>query len=71
MRICELLLLNKSNGIYSYSENELDLRLSASRLPVNGERISGYGMLLDGRICILSQSDEETSCYYIVVKEGD
>ncbi|MFI3212889.1 MAG: hypothetical protein R3Y24_06055 [Eubacteriales bacterium] len=62
---CELLFFNKSNGIYSYSENGIEERVPISQLPVSGEEMGGYGFLSDGRFCVLSQSDVDTMFYYV------
>ena len=61
----ELLLFNRTNGIWAWDGQEVQLRVPGSSLPVSGEKINGYGMLSDGRACILSQEDGETVFYYI------
>ena len=62
----ELLLINKEGGIFAVHDGgSIEKRVSPSELPVTGERIAGYGILADGRACILSQEQEKTVFYYI------
>lgn len=61
----ELLIFNKDNGVYSYDHEKLTQRIAASQMPVSGEQINGFGLLTDGRMCILSQQDGNICFYYI------
>lgn len=64
----ELLLLNKDSGIFAVQDcgDNGEIRVSGTEMPVSGEKIGGYGILADGRACILSQTEgKETVFYYI------
>ena len=62
----ELLLINKESGIFAvYDGGSIETRVSRTELPVTGEAMGGYGILADGRACILSQEPEKTVFYYI------
>lgn len=61
----EILLFNKESGIIAYDGNELEVRVSGEELPVKGGDIRGYGILSDGRACILSQENGTTVFYYV------
>jgi len=65
----ELLLLNKDSGIFAIrdSDGSVETRIAGTQMPVTGEKIGGYGILEDGRACILSQTNESTVFYYIPV----
>lgn len=62
----ELLLFNKENGVLSFDGNMIKERVTGVDLPVRGEMISGYGMLSDGRICILAQERENRNIFYYI-----
>lgn len=63
----ELLLYNLEGGIYTYAsdKNVVEQRVQGKELPVSGQDVSSYGFLGDGRLCLMTQSDEETIFYYI------
>lgn len=61
----ELLIFNKKNGIFAVDDNGAEVRVSGTELPITGERIVGYGILSDGRACIMAQEDGATTFYYI------
>ncbi len=61
----ELLFMNKSNGIYIYEDDRIEQSVSVVELPVSNEEILGYGLLSDGRFCLLHQSEAESVFYYI------
>lgn len=63
----ELLLLNKDYGVFAVrdSDGSVETRIAGAQMPVAGEQIGGYGILADGRVCILSQTKENTVFYYI------
>lgn len=61
----ELMLFNKESGVLSFDGSMVKERISDVDLPVRGEKIAGYGMLSDGRICILVQEKEDNTFYYI------
>lgn len=65
----ELLIYNKENGVYSYDKdtNSIEYRVNGRNLPVSGEFVGGYGILGDGRLCLLSQKEGQTVFYYIPV----
>lgn len=61
----ELLLFSKSNGLYAYDGTELRECVPAAEMPVTGEDIAGWGVMSDGRLCILAQDGANTDFYYI------
>lgn len=61
----ELLIFNKESGVFAFDEGHIEERVSEAELPVKGTEIVGYGMLSDGRICMMEQEDEHTVFYYI------
>lgn len=61
----ELLIFNKESGAFAFDENQIEERVSRAELPVKGSEIVGYGVLSDGRICLMEQEDENTVFYYI------
>lgn len=61
----ELLLFNKDSGIFIYDGKEVEVRVPGTELPVSGSRINGYGILSDGRLCIMTQEEGNTIFYYI------
>ncbi len=63
----ELLLLNKDSGVFAVrdSDGSVETRIAGAQMPVAGEKIGGYGILADGRVCILSQMEGGTVLYYI------
>ena len=61
----EILLFNKDSGIFAYDGNEIEARVSGGEMPVTNDRIAGYGILSDGRACILSQENGTTVFYYV------
>lgn len=63
----ELLLLNKDSGVFAVrdSDGSVETRIAVTQMPVTGEKIGGYGILADGRVCILSQMEGGTVLYYI------
>ena len=61
----ELLLFNKDSGIFAYDGKEVEVRVPGTELPVSGSMINGYGILSDGRLCIMTQEEENTFFYYI------
>ena len=61
----ELLLFSKETGVFACDGEYIENRVSEAELPIKGADITGYGMLSDGRICILEQTDECTVFYYI------
>ena len=62
----ELLLINKDSGIFAvWDDGSIETRVSPAELPVTGEAMGGYGILADGRACLLSQKAESTTFYYI------
>lgn len=62
----ELLLINKDSGIFAVrGDGSIETRVSSAELPVTGEAMGGYGILADGRACLLSQKAESTIFYYI------
>lgn len=65
----ELFIYNKDSGVYAYdSETDtLEQRIKGNELPAAGQDVSGYGILGDGRLCLMAQSDGNTVFYYIAV----
>lgn len=61
----ELLLINKESGVFAYDENEVEVRISGSKFPVKGSEIVGYGVLADGRTCLMEQKEGKTTFYYL------
>lgn len=61
----ELLIFNKESGVFACDENHMEERVSETELPIKGSEIVGYGILSDGRICIMQQENESTVFYYI------
>lgn len=61
----ELLIFNKESGVFACDESHIEERVSETELPVKGTEIVGYGILSDGRICIMQQEGESTVFYYI------
>lgn len=61
----ELLLFNKDSGIFIYDGKEIEMRVPGTELPVSGSMINGYGILSDGRLCIMTQEEGNTIFYYI------
>ena len=63
----EIFIYNLDGGIYTYDSesNSVEQRKSAEKLPVQGQDVSGYGFLGDGRLCLLAQNDGEKIFYYI------
>lgn len=61
----ELLLFNKAKGVFSYDGNAVEERVPLVEFPISGQMISGYGILLDGRICVITQEEGNTTFYYI------
>lgn len=61
----EILLFNKANGVFACDENEVENRIPITGLPIKGTEIAGYGVLSDGRICLMEQEDGETLFYYL------
>ena len=64
----ELLFLNKDTGIFAVQDcdSSVETRVSGAELPVSGEKIAGYGILGDGRACILSQTEEKETVFYYI-----
>ncbi|MBQ6888133.1 MAG: hypothetical protein IJN54_11535 [Lachnospiraceae bacterium] len=65
----ELILYNKENGVYIYDLNResVEQRKKGNDLPVYGEEVSGYGVLGDGRLCLMTQNKTGTFFYYIPI----
>ncbi len=65
----ELILYNRENGLYTYDEatNNIELIMGADKMPIFGEDISGYGVLRDVRICLMTQKNNETIFYYVPI----
>lgn len=63
----EIVIYNLDSGIYTYDSesNSVEQRKAAEELPVQGQDVSGYGFLGDGRLCLLTQNDGEKVFYYI------
>lgn len=61
----ELLLFNKDSGILAYDDEEVEIRVSGAELPVSRSMINGYGVLSDGRTCIMTQAEGTAIFYYI------
>ncbi len=61
----EVLIINKESGVFACNENDIENRISGTDLPVSGTEIAGYGILADGRACIMEQQNGETIFYYI------
>lgn len=63
----ELLIYNKSGGVYVYSpgEKEARQRIKSSDLPVREQEVGGYGFVGDGRLCLQGQKDGKMTFYYI------
>ncbi len=61
----ELLIFNKESGAFAFDESQIEERVSETELPVKGTEIVGYGILSDGRICMMKQEDENTVFYYV------
>lgn len=61
----EILLFNKANGVFACDENEIENRIPITELPVKGNEITGYGVLSDGRICLMEQGEGKTLFYYL------
>lgn len=68
----ELLIYNRSNGIYCYEDNEAHISVSDTDMPVAEHTVAGQGALADGRICILAVENGANVFYYIpTVKQQD
>lgn len=63
----ELLIFNKESGVFAFDESHMEERVSEAELPIKGTEIVGYGILSDGRICMMQQENESTIFYYIPV----
>lgn len=63
----ELLVFNAKSGVFVWDGTSVEARLSISDLPVKESEISSRGLLADGRLCIMDQSDGSTVFYYIPV----
>lgn len=61
----ELLIFNKESGVFACDKSHIEARVSETELPVKGTEIVGYGILSDGRICLMQQEDGNTIFYYI------
>ncbi len=61
----ELLIFNKEGGIFAYDEGYIETRVAGTDLPIKGPEIGGYGILSDGRLCIMEQENENTVFYYV------
>lgn len=62
----ELLLINKDSGVFAVRDDgSIETRVSPAELPVTGEAMGGYGILADGRACLLGQKEEGMVFYYI------
>lgn len=61
----ELLIFNKERGVFACDKSHIEARIPETELPVKGPEIVGYGILSDGRICIMQQENESTVFYYI------
>lgn len=61
----ELLLFNKDSGILAYDGEGVQIRVPGTELPVSRSMINGYGILSDGRTCIMTQAEGTTTFYYI------
>lgn len=64
----ELLLLNKDSGIFAYTEGGIEERISSADYPVSGQNINGWGVLGDGRVCILTSADDIVFYYLPTAK---
>lgn len=64
----ELLLINKDSGIFAVQDcdSSAETRVSGTELPVSGENVVGYGILADGRACLLSQTAEKMPTFYYI-----
>jgi len=67
----DILLYNKSNGVYAYDYNDniVTQRVSSDAIPLDGQEIAGYGIMGDERLCLLEQSEQVTRFYYIPCAE--
>lgn len=63
----ELVIFNIESGVFAVDEDEVEARVPATEMPIRGERLVGYGMLADGRACIVEQKDKTVIFYYIPV----
>lgn len=61
----ELLIFNKESGILAGDASHMEIRVSDSVLPIKGPEIAGYGILSDGRICLMEQGNKSTVFYYV------
>lgn len=61
----ELFIFNKESGVFVFDEGEIGTRVAETELPIKGQEIAGYGILSDGRLCIMQQENESTVFYYI------
>ncbi|MGN1204037.1 MAG: hypothetical protein ACI4SA_03165, partial [Lachnospiraceae bacterium] len=61
----ELLIFNKESGILAGDASHMEIRVSESVLPIKGPEIAGYGILSDGRICLMEQGNKSTVFYYV------
>lgn len=61
----ELLLFNKEGGVIACDESAAEVRILGSKLPVKGSEIIGYGILADGRTCLMEQKEGQTAFYYL------
>ncbi len=60
----ELFIFNKESGVFVFDGGDLETRVAETELPIKGPEIAGYGILLDGRLCIMEQKDG-TVFYYV------
>lgn len=61
----ELLIFNKETGVFACDESYTETRVSGTELPVRGSGIMGYGILADGRVCLMEQKEEGMVFHYI------
>ena len=60
----ELFIFNKESGVFAFDGDDLKTRVAETELPIKGPEIAGYGILSDGRLCIMEQKDG-TVFYYV------
>lgn len=61
----ELFIFNKESGVFAFNEGEIETRVTETELPIKGPEVAGYGILSDGRLCIMEQENECTAFYYV------
>ncbi len=60
----DVLFYHLSEGVYGYDRNTMKHLVSADELPVTGENVNGYGILSDGRLCLMGAEEDGVRAFY-------